>query len=69
MPKRKKETTSRYTIPQKIRYKLTKDCKHYVDKMTGEKTLMLVSGTCKKCGIKVWQDRVSWLEEKKRRGL
>jgi hypothetical protein len=69
MLNRKKEQASRYTIPQKIRYKLTKDCKHYVDKMVGGKDSMLVTGVCKKCGVRVYQDRVSWMEEKKRRGL
>lgn len=69
MPKRKKEITSRYTISKEVKYNLTKECKHYANKMVGGEGSMLVSGTCKKCGVKVWQDRVSWLEEKKRRGL
>ena len=69
MAKRKREITSRYKLEQPEKYKLTKDCKHYVDKMVGGKDSILVTGICKKCNEKIWQDRNSWAEEKKRRGL
>jgi hypothetical protein len=70
MTKRAKEITSRYKISQPNKYKQNPECKkHYVDKMVGGKNSMLVQGKCKKCGVTVYQDRKSWEEEKKKRGI
>lgn len=67
--KGKRVLTPRYRVLDADQYAIPKICKHFVDKMKGEKGSLLVVGKCKKCKASVWQDRVSWLEEKSKRGL
>ena len=64
MPKRKRELTSRYHLPDDSKPKTS--CKHPGVKMEGGKGSMLVSGICTSCKQKVWQDRTSYEASRKK---